>query len=114
MLCPRFPCAEASLKTGFQVHDTIVTIQEVNGLCHDFLICFLYSPDLPVNHALIRLYPQFNWRGELLVMRKCLRKYVTSMGGRVFDALAEEAVIGYAIYSILVNVLLIEDHSSGF
>ncbi|KAI0039323.1 hypothetical protein FA95DRAFT_1451039, partial [Auriscalpium vulgare] len=94
---PRFPCAEASLKTGFQVHDTIVTIQEVNGLCHDFLICFLYSPDLPVNYALMRLYPEFNWRGELLVMRKSPRNFVTAMGGRVFAGLAEEAIIGYVI-----------------
>ncbi|KAI0042322.1 hypothetical protein FA95DRAFT_1575817 [Auriscalpium vulgare] len=48
------------------VHDTIVTIQEVNGLCHDFLICFLYSPDLPMNHALMRLYPEFNLEGRVV------------------------------------------------
>ncbi|KAI0039696.1 hypothetical protein FA95DRAFT_1451940, partial [Auriscalpium vulgare] len=92
---PHFPCAEATLRTGFQVHDTIATIQEVNGRSHDFLICSLYCPELPVNHALMRLYPEFNWKGELLVMRmspSSPHSFVTNMGGRVFADLAEEAV----------------------
>ncbi|KAI0040759.1 hypothetical protein FA95DRAFT_1611546 [Auriscalpium vulgare] len=89
---------QATLRTGLQVHDTIATIKEVNGSSHDFLICFLYSPDLPVNHAVMRLYPGFNWRGELLVMRmspSSPHSFVTNMGGRVFADLAEEAVIAF-------------------
>ncbi|KAI0037852.1 hypothetical protein FA95DRAFT_1578554 [Auriscalpium vulgare] len=67
-----------------------------SGSSHGFLICFLYSDDLPVNHALMRLYPEFNWRGELVVMRmspSSPHRFVTNMGGRVFAGLAEEAII---------------------
>ncbi|KAI0040756.1 hypothetical protein FA95DRAFT_1576767 [Auriscalpium vulgare] len=92
-LRPRFPCAEAYLTSGYLVHDSVVTVQGMNGLDHQFLICFVYSSDLPVNQALLRLSPEMEWRGELLVMRQSRRCFVTAMGRSKFATLAEKAII---------------------
>ncbi|KAI0039324.1 hypothetical protein FA95DRAFT_1577666 [Auriscalpium vulgare] len=96
------------------LHDSIVTIHEVDGSSLDFLICFLHSPDLPVNNALLRLYPGLKWRGELVVIRKSPRSIVTAVGGRVCAGLAEEAIIAYVIHLFHGSLLLIEGHASDF
>ncbi|KAI0042321.1 hypothetical protein FA95DRAFT_1500226 [Auriscalpium vulgare] len=92
-LRPRFPCAEAYLTSGYLVHDSVVTVKGMNGHDYAFLICFVYSLDLPVNHALLRLYPGIEWRGELLVMRQSRQYFVTAMGRAEFARLAEVAII---------------------
>ncbi|KAI0039322.1 hypothetical protein FA95DRAFT_1451343, partial [Auriscalpium vulgare] len=89
---PLFPCAEAYLTGGYMVHDCVVVIQEPSGHSHSFLICFQYASDLPVNRTLLSLYPEFQWRGDLLVMRQTRRYFVAAMNGARFDGLAESAI----------------------
>ncbi|KAK6996757.1 hypothetical protein R3P38DRAFT_3070346 [Favolaschia claudopus] len=46
-----------------EIHDCVVTINKKR-----FFICAFYNAQLPVNLALKKITPGFNWRGEIVVV----------------------------------------------
>ncbi len=87
---PRFPCFEAVLGAGIELHETWVICYDGMGFEHRFLIAAQYRPNMTVNRALKHLMPGLNWKGDLLVMRGGNMKFVVNVGK--YAELARQAV----------------------
>jgi hypothetical protein len=70
---PRVPVIEAMFERSGEIHDSLVYINHM-GIEHKFLFSYTFSARHPRNHALARILPQVEWRGELVVMSAGERK----------------------------------------
>jgi hypothetical protein len=70
---PRVPAIEAMFERSGEIHDSLVYINDM-GIEHKFLFSYTFNARHPRNHALARILPQVEWRGELVVMSAGERK----------------------------------------
>lgn len=75
------------------IQECIVTHYAANGKASEIFLALQYRPDDPINTALQQLYPATTWRGDILVMKKGERVFVTSLAGQLDTNFVKLAVI---------------------
>ncbi|KAH9885096.1 hypothetical protein C8Q73DRAFT_795990 [Cubamyces lactineus] len=88
----RFPSFESILGTRAFIHECLVTCFDTAGKGHRFLLAYQECSDLPPNRALLKVFPEAQFRGELVVMRAGKRSLVIALKGKKDAQLAEDAV----------------------
>ncbi|KAI0833372.1 hypothetical protein BC628DRAFT_1335136 [Trametes gibbosa] len=91
-LAKRFPCFESILGTRAFIHECLITCLDPAGKKHQFLLAYQEDPNLPLNRALQKVFPQALFRGEIVIMRGGTRSLVVNLKGKKEQVLAEEAV----------------------
>ncbi|KAI0654588.1 hypothetical protein C8Q70DRAFT_925440, partial [Cubamyces menziesii] len=91
-LAKRFPSFESILGTRSVIHECLVTFLDTSGQPHRFLLAYQEHPDHPPNRALLKILPNVDFCGELVVMRAGKRSLVVGMKGKKDMRLAEGAV----------------------
>ena len=88
----RVPTFAYILGDDAPIHKTWVTYEDNAGRSYKFLVVVQYRPECDVNVALKAIWPDSEWRGDVVVMRAGQYAFVVDMGGPHFKTLAERAV----------------------
>lgn len=89
---PSFPAVEHALGTSGAVRECTVTVQDAARRSRSFVVFFQYNEELLPNKAILNLFPESSWKGQLLVMKRGENCFVTGLTGRQNRNLAELAL----------------------
>ncbi len=89
---PRYPGFEHVMGDIYPFQEAWVSIQDIEGNSHRFLVAAQYSDNLGVNVSLLNVLDATPWRGDLIVMRGGSIVSLVSMGNAEFCERAEIAV----------------------